>query len=158
MTQLQPNTDLDMAFQPGTSIQIFAILKNCAESMVKSMSLIFSKSFETGDLPSEWKTAHIVPIYKKGSKSDSANYRPVSLTSVACKLMESTRISSRNKFLVDNEMISSHQHDFVGGRSCLTNLLDTLEKWTKALDEGYGIDVLYLYYRKLSTVSHTEDC
>jgi len=93
--------------------------------------------------------AHIVPNCKKGSKSDPANYRPVSPTSVACKLLNSIITDKITKFLIDNEMISSHQHGFVARRSCLTNLLETLEKWTKTLDEGYGIDVLYLDYRKV---------
>ena len=135
-----------------------ALLKNCAESMAKPISMIFSKSFESGDLPSEWKTAHIVPIYKTGSKSDPAPYRPVSLTSVVCKLMESIIKDKLTQFLEDNKTISSHQHGFPAGRSCLTNLLETLKIWTKALDKGYGIDVLFQITEKLLTVSHTKDC
>jgi len=67
---------------------------------------------------------------------------------VASKLLESIIKDKLTKFLIDNEMISSHQHGFVAGRLCLIKLLETLEKWTKALDEGYGKDVLYIDYRK----------
>ena len=45
-------------------------------------------------------------------------------------------------------MISTCQHSFVKGRSCLTNLLKSSEQWAMALDNGYGVDVLYLDYRK----------
>jgi len=55
----------------------------------KMLSLIFKTSFESGILPQEWKSANVVPIFKKGARNDRANYRPVSLTSVPCKVMES---------------------------------------------------------------------
>jgi hypothetical protein len=125
-----------------------ALLKNCAESLAGPLSIIFNESYITGAIPDDWKTAHIVPIYKKGAKSDPANYRPVSLTSVVCKVMESLIKDQLMKYLQDNNIISDSQHGFVSGKSCLTNLLETLESWTKALDEGFGIDVLYLDYRK----------
>lgn len=124
------------------------LLQECAASVAEPLSLIFQKSFELGTLPDDWKTAHIVPIFKKGSKTDKANYRPVSLTSVPCKIMESIIKDRMKQFLDSNGVISDAQHGFMQGRSCLTNLLETLENWTKALDEGYGIDVLYLDYRK----------
>jgi hypothetical protein len=81
-----------------------ALLKGCIESMARPLSMIFSKSFESGELPAERKTAHIVPIYKKGSRSDPANYRPISLTSVACKLMESIIKDEVTQFLQENKM------------------------------------------------------
>jgi len=59
-------------------------------------------------------------------------------------------------FLEDNKVFSDNQHGFAKGRSCLTNLLETFENWTAALDEGFGIDVIYLDYRKaFDTVPHT---
>ena len=124
------------------------LLKNCAEAIAEPLSIIFRKSFETGEVPADWKTANIVPIYKSGPKTDPANYRPVSLTSVPCKIMESLVKEALLKHLNQHNMISEYQHGFTEGRSCLTNLLESLECWTKALDEGYGVDVLYLDYRK----------
>jgi len=48
-------------------------------------------SLETGKLPGDWKLAEVTAIYKKGSKHDRSNYRPVSLTSVCCKILESPK-------------------------------------------------------------------
>ena len=57
--------------------------------MAEPLSIIFQESYNSGNLPHDWKTANIVPIYKKGDRADPNNYRPVSLTSVPRKLMES---------------------------------------------------------------------
>jgi len=57
-------------------------------------------------------------------------------------------------YLDNKNVISDRQHGFVSGKSCLTNLLEVFEDWTKALDEGYGIDVIYLDYKKPSTPFH----
>ena len=66
------------------------LLRSCAAAVAEPLSIIFASSFESGDIPEDWKTADIVPIYKKkGQRSDPTNYRPVSLTSVPCKIMES---------------------------------------------------------------------
>ena len=90
----------------------------------------------------------MVPIFKKGSRTDKANYRPISLTSVPCKVMEAMIKDELLSYLEVNKVITDSQHGFVRGRSCLTNLLESLESWTKALDEGYGLDIIYLDYRK----------
>jgi len=124
------------------------LLKECASVLAEPLSLIYQKSYATGTLPTDWKTANIVPIYKKGSRCDKANYRPVSLTSVPCKIMENIIKEGLSKYLLTNAIPCKEQHGFTSGRSCLTNLLETFENWTKALDEGYGLDVVYLDYRK----------
>lgn len=66
-----------------------AVLKNCAESFVEPLKLIFDKSLKLGEVPKEWKEANVTPIFKKGSKLERSNYRPVSLTSTICKILES---------------------------------------------------------------------
>ena len=57
--------------------------------MVKVLCQLFQLIFDYSTVPSVWKTAHVTPVYKKGNKRNSLNYRPISLTSCVCKLMES---------------------------------------------------------------------
>ena len=61
------------------------------------------------------------------------------------------------KFLEENDATNGYQHEFTKGRSCLTNLLETLEAWTRLLDEGFGFDVIYLDFRKaFDAFSHSK--
>ena len=73
--------------------------------------------------PLEWKEANIVPLFKKGSRNKSVNYRPVSLTSVICILLETIIRDHMIDFLVKHKLINPYQHGFLKARSCLTNLL-----------------------------------
>jgi len=130
-----------------------ALLKNCASAVTKPLTAIFQESYYSGIVPNDWKIADISPLFKKGSKSDLGNYRPVSLTSVVCKVMESIVRDTVVESFKDE--FSCFQHGFMKHRSCLTNILESLEAWTKALDDGYGIDLIYLDYRKaFDTVPH----
>ena len=95
------------------------------------------------------------PIFKKGSKADGKNYRPVSLTSVVCKLFESLLRKQLINHLQSNDLLSVHQHGFISGRSCTTNLLEVLDEWTQVLEEGGSIDVVYMDLMKaFDTVPH----
>ena len=132
------------------------LLHSTADMIAKPLADIFSASFEQGVIPADWRKANVSPIHKKGRKDNPNNYRPVSLTSVPCKIMESIVRDAVVEHIEKNTLISDHQHGFVQGRSCLTNLLEVLEAWTRILDEGYGFDVIYLDYRKaFDTVPHT---
>ena len=82
-------------------------------------------------------------VYKKGPKSNRANYRPVSLTSVCCKLLESFIRDDIMKYLTDNKLISSRQYGFIKGRSTSLQLLHILDKWTDCLEHGGQVDVMY---------------
>jgi len=120
------------------------------------LTILFKASYSAGVLPADWKCANISPIFKKGSKSDVNNYRPVSLTSVPCKIMESIIRDVLVTHTENNSLITKHQHGFMTGRSCLTNLLEAFESWTRILDAGFGIDIIYLDYRKaFDTVPHS---
>ena len=109
---------------------------------------ICNKSLEQGELPAMWKTAEVVPIFKKGKKSDPNNYRPVSLTSSVCKLVETVIRDAIFKHLESNELLTDAQYGFRKGRSCCTQLLDAMKDWVNAIDEGYPTDIIYLDYRK----------
>jgi len=90
----------------------------------------------------------------KGSRNDTANNRPVSLTSTPCEVMECIVRDTLLQFVTDKNMLSTWFQEKTR-RSCLTNLLETFEAWTSTLDEGFGVDVMYLDYRKaFDTVPH----
>ena len=89
-----------------------------------------------------------MPIHKGGSKAIMSNYRPVALTSAICKVMEKILCSAIMSFLMRNNLISPQQHGFVHGRSCQTNVMLCLEKWTEILDEGMSVAVAYFDYAK----------
>ena len=95
------------------------------------LKLLFERPLEIGQLPADWKYSTITAIYKKGPKSDVGNYRPVSLTSVICKVLESI---IRMTHLPKNELLSSQQHGFIKGRSTALQLLNMLDNRTEALE------------------------
>jgi len=133
---------------PGPDGMHPLLLNRCAEVVAEPLAYIFQKSFDTGQVPTDWKSANVAPIFKKGSRTDPGNYRPVSLTSVPSKVMESIIRDDTVSFLESSKKLNRYQHGFTRKRSCLTNLLESLEVWTQALDEGYGVDVIFLDYRK----------
>ena len=124
------------------------ILQELQEDLAPALADIFTKSMDEGVVPQDWKEANVTPIFKKGSKSVPGNYRPVSLTSVSCKLMESVIRDEVTKHLTDNNLIKKSQHGFLKDRSCTTNLLEFMEKATTVVDGGDGFDVVYLDFAK----------
>jgi len=62
------------------------LLKETASEIAPAVSLLFQVSLDQGKVPASWKVALIAPVFKKGNRSSAANYRPISLTSILCKL------------------------------------------------------------------------
>ena len=131
------------------------LLKECATELAPILSDLFQKSMDVGEVPESWKEANIVPIHKTGSKAKMSNFRPVALTSVVSKVCEKILCMTIMAFLTMNNLISQQQHGFVSGRSCQTNILLCLERWTEMLDNGSSVDVAYFDYAKaFDKVSH----
>ena len=124
------------------------ILQELENELVEGLTLIFQRSIYAGVVPEDWRTANVTPIFKKGSKSDPGNYRPVSLTSVCCKLLESILRDEMMRHLEMNKLIRQSQHGFMPRKSCGTNLLEFLERVTRAVDEGKPYDVIFLDFAK----------
>ena len=125
------------------------LLNECANELAKPLKYMFDLTMKHGKIPEEWKKAEVKAIYKKkGSKSDPSNYRPVSLTSVVCKLMEKIIKKQLNEHLKDNNIIADEQYGFYSGRSTETQLLTCLHHWQKALDSNTPVDVIYMDFRK----------
>ena len=133
------------------------ILVEAKEYLVLPLKLIFSMSLSQGELPLDWKSAVVVPIFKNGKRDMPQNYRPVSLTSVVCKIMEKIIRNALIDHLMMHGLLSQNQFGFVPGRSCALQLLVCMENWTKALDDGGNVDIIYTDFSKaFDTVSHSK--
>jgi len=124
------------------------LLKETKTEISPILARIFRKSMDTGIVPAEWKQAKVVPIFKKGTKTSPGNYRPVSLTSICCKLMEGVIRDQLVAHLQRNRLINPSQHGFMKSKSCTTNLLEFLETVTEAADRGEPLDIVYLDFAK----------
>ena len=124
------------------------ILKETVEQMSTPLAHVFNMSLQEGTVPLEWKEANIIPLFKKCSRNKYVNYRPASLTSVICKLLETIIRDHMMDFLIKHKLINPSQHGFLKAISCLTNLLCFLEEITKWVDDGSPVDVIYLDFQK----------
>ena len=82
------------------------ILKETVEQISTPLAHMFNMSLNEGIVPLEWKEANIIPLFKKGSRNMSVNYRPVSLTSVICKLLEAIIRDHMMGFLIKHKLIN----------------------------------------------------
>ena len=131
------------------------LLKNLAHSVCIPLHYIFNSSFQTHQLPSQWLQAFVTPIFKKGATSDPSNYRPISLTSTCCRVMERIINAHLINYLLSNRLITKHQHGFLSKHSTCSNLLETVNDWTLALDNHLKTDTIYIDFQKaFDSVSH----
>ena len=131
------------------------VLQELADQLAAPITLLFSSSMATGEIPLHWKVANVTPIFKKGDRNDPANYRPVSLTSILCKLLERIVCEDIIAHLKTNNLIADQQHGFITGKSTVTNLLEALDVWTEALSHNLPVDIVFLDYAKaFDTVPH----
>ena len=133
---------------PGPDAVYPFILKSFADKLSVPLAVIFNKTLEEGVVPVDWRRANVCPIFKKGKRSLPCNYRPVSLTSVVCKVMESIVRDHMVKYFNENNLIRNSQHGFRKNRSCLTNLLEFMEDVTSAVDNGNSVDIIFLDFQK----------
>ena len=124
------------------------VLKELADVIADPLARVFRKSLHKGTVPSDWKHANVAPIYKKGEKYDPANYRPVSLTCVASKLMEHIVCSSLMSHASNHGLLYKLQHGFPDQRSCETQLLEFIQDVTNNMQQGTQTDVCILDFSK----------
>ena len=124
------------------------VLNEIADEICKPLQIIFQKSLDSKTLPSEWKHAQVTAIFKKGAKTKAQNYRPVSLTCIVCKMLESIVRDQIIDHMVKNNLFSPKQFGFISGRSTTLQLLHVLNIWTEILDQGGELDVIYCDFMK----------
>jgi hypothetical protein len=98
--------------------------------------------------------ANVSPIFKKGDKSKPANYRPVLLTSVCCKVIEHIIHSHLMKFFEEQNILTDYQHGFRKKRSCESQLITTIQDLASGIDSSTQIDAILLDFSKAFDMSH----
>ena len=131
------------------------LLKELAEELTPVFTIFFQASLNQGVLPSEWRNADVVPIFKKGAKNKAENYRPVSLTSISCKMLEHVITSSIMDHLEKHDILTDAQHGFRKRRSCETQLILTIQDLAKTIDDrGQTDDILLDFSKAFDKVPH----
>jgi len=123
-------------------------LKEVSLEIAPALTLIFQASLDQSKLPEVWKEALVVPVFKKGNRSDPCNFRPISLTCICGKILEHVVHSNISKHLQRYEVLCDEQHGFRTNRSCDTQLITTVNDFAKCLNEGGQCDVLTLDFSK----------
>ena len=140
---------LDSSKSAGPDDLHARVLKETAAEIATPLEYIFNRSLDSGEIPRDWKMAHVVPIYKnKGIKNDPSNYRPISLTSITCKIMESFIREGVLSYMKETGQLASQQHGFLPGKSCATNLIESVEAITAFLDKKTPVDIIYIDFSK----------
>ena len=124
------------------------LLKRCRHALSVPLAKIWRKSLNDGEIPNICKSALISPIHKGKSKAVPKNYRPVALTSHLIKVFEKVVRKKIVTFLQEHNLFNSSQHGFLEGRSCLSQLLCHFDRITSELENGRGVDVVYLDFAK----------
>ena len=124
------------------------LLRETSEQITPALTLVFQASLHQGTTPSDWNKATVTPIFKKGDKSKPSNYRPVSLTSVCCKVLEHIIHSSIMRFFDQHNILSDMQHGFRKSRSCESQLILTIQDLAKGIDDNTQIDAVLLDFSK----------
>jgi ribonucleases P/MRP protein subunit RPP40 len=145
---LRKLSDIKADKSPGPDNIHPKLLYELRQELAKPISDLFKHSIDKGSIPTQWKTATVVPLFKKGNKADIKNYRPVSLTCIVGKLLEAILKDEIVEYLNKFELVKDSQHGFMKGKSCLTNLLEFFDCVTKGLDEQNAVDVIYLDFAK----------
>ena len=112
---------------PGPDNITGRLLKEGAIELSPIFTLLFNSTLHQGKIPSPWKQAHVAPVHKKNSRHDPANYRPISLTSVTCKIIEHIIYSQVINHLDSNGILTDKQFGFRKRHSCETQLLITVQ-------------------------------
>ena len=126
------------------------LLKKCSGVLSEPLYILWRKSLDSGDIPSIYKTANVIPIHKgKGSsKTEAKNYRPIALTSHIIKIFEKVIRKYIVSYMESNGLFNPSQHGFRMGRSCLSQLLSHYEHILQLMEEGHEVDVIYLDFAK----------
>lgn len=144
ISKLLKNLDLNKG--PGSDGLPPILFVSCMKSLAMPIALIFNRCISCGYFPKIWKTAHIVPVHKKGLKTAIPNYRPISILNVLSKLFE--KVVHQHIYSTISRSIPPQQHGFLKGRSTNTNLGIFTNDVLSGMEKGGQVDVIYTDFEK----------
>ena len=109
-------------------------LKLIKEEIAPAVTHIINLSITTKEFPEAWKSAKVIPVHKKDSVLDPANYRPVSLVPVLSKVLEKVIFQQTFKYLTENELLHPSHHAFRKCHNTSTALIEMIDSWVDAID------------------------
>ena len=133
---------------PGPDMIHPRVLQELNSVISERLLHIFTLSLKLSQIPEDWKCSTVTVIHKKGKKDCVENYRPISLTCISCKIMESIIRDQLMFYFLSNNLFSDYQYGFINGRSTTLQLLKIVDDWTAKLDTGGQIDIVYTDFEK----------
>ena len=125
---------LDTNKAVGEDLISHKVLKNVCQTICLPLCLLFNKSLSVCVFPKIWKSAIVMPLFKKGNTNLCSNYRPISLLSCVGKLMERVVYKHMYNHLINNNLIYEKQSGFLKGHSTVFQLLDIYHQIAQSLD------------------------
>ena len=122
------------------------LVRKLANVFAGPLALVYNSFMSVGQVPDVWRCAIVTLVYKNGAACDVSNYRPISLTCVFCKVMERVIVSEISDYLWQKGLINKHQHGLLSRRSTTTNLIETFNDWTLAINDKVSIMAAYIDY------------
>lgn len=148
---------LDIKKSPGPDDIPNCFLKRYAEWCAKYLYILFARSINEASLPEDWKIARIKPLHKSGDKSCIKNYRPISLASTSCKLLEHIIHKHITGFLDQHNVFTNMQHGFRSGLSTTTQLVEIIHDFASTVNKGQQTDAIFMDFSKaFDRVSHVK--
>ena len=120
------------------------ILKETANEIAPILRVIFMASLQQWAIPKDWRSANVVPVFKKGNRLSAENYQPISLTSICSKILEHIIYKHIMAHCEKHNILVDYQHGFRKSRSCETQLITVREEIAKWKDDGHNVDMLIM--------------
>ena len=130
-------------------------LKEYAHEIGPILTAFYQASIDSGIVPSRWKHVNVCGVFKGGQKSNPCNYRPISLTCIASKVLEHIVHSHVMKHLDSHRILTDVQHGFRAKRSTVTQLIRTIYDLAKTIQENRSVHAAILDFSKASVNLNT---
>ncbi len=124
----------------------YRLIKEAGPGLIHPLTVLFNHSIVQGQVPDDWKTAIVSPIFKGGGKdrTDPSSYRPIALTSCVARVLEKLINKQLLKYLLEKSLLYQHQSGFLPSHSTVTQLAFLLHKWQMSLDRGLHVQTAFL--------------